>query len=674
MSLTDQQQLLKLKQQLEQYAHEYYVEDAPTVPDSEYDRLMQELVTLEQANPQWLTADSPSQRVGGEALSAFSQVQHEVPMLSLDNVFDDDGLFAFDKRLRERLANNGDIVYSCEPKLDGIAVSLLYQDGLLVRGATRGDGTTGEDITQNVKTIGSIPLKLRGSDYPKLLEVRGEIYMPKAGFNKLNEAAREASEKGFMNPRNAAAGSLRQLDSKITAKRPLEMCSYSVGLVEGGKLADGHYDILQQLKGWGFRTNSEMQKVTGIKACAAYFQQLGEKRMALPYDIDGIVFKVDSIALQQALGFVAKAPRWAVAYKFPAQEEITTLLDVEFQVGRTGAITPKAKLEPVFVGGVTVSNATLHNADEIERLQVKIGDTVVVRRAGDVIPQIVSVVEAKRPDTARAIVFPAACPVCGSEVVREEGEAVARCSGGLACQAQSIRAIQHFVSRKAMDIDGLGEKLVEQLVDEGMVKTVADLYSLDFHELAKLERMAEKSASNVLKAIEASKKTSFARFLYALGIREVGETTAKSLVRHFASIEELAAATEEQLQTIDDVGPVVSHFIVEFFANATNMAVVAQLLDAGIVWPEEKAQMLTDLPLADKVLVLTGNLESMARSEAKEKLEALGAKVTGSVSKKTDMVIAGPGAGSKLTKAQDLGITVLDEQALLELLSEYQAT
>ena len=669
---TPQSIFLSFKEQLEIHAHEYYVLDTPTVPDSEYDHLMQKLIALETEHPELVTLDSPSQRVGGQPLKAFEQVQHEVAMLSLDNVFHDDELRAFDKRLRERINSDEELIYSCEPKLDGVAVSLLYEDGVLVRGATRGDGSVGENITKNVRTVGSIPLKLRGKNHPKILEVRGEIYMPKSGFNALNKKAHAAGEKGFMNPRNAAAGSLRQLDSSIAASRPLEMCCYNVGLVKSEQehvMASSHYDILQQLAVWGFRINQEMEKVQGIDACADYFKRLSEKRDQLVYDIDGIVFKVDDIALQQRLGFVAKAPRWATAYKFPAQEEMTILEDVEFQVGRTGAITPKAKLKPVFVGGVTVSNATLHNADEIERLALKIGDTVVIRRAGDVIPKVVSVVVAKRPSNAKTIVFPKHCPVCQSSIERDVDEAIARCTGGLICRAQSIRAIQHFASRKAMDIDGLGDKLVEQLVEKGLVMNVADLFSLKFEALTALDRMGEKSASNVLKALMNAKQTTFAKFLFSLGIREVGETTAKSLSKHFVSLEDLAKADVDTLQGIDDVGPIVSGFIVQFFTNSDNQGVIRGLLSAGIAWPIDASNSEAEQPLLGKIMVLTGNLDALSRIEAKEKLEALGAKVTGSVSKKTDVVVIGSAAGSKLSKAKSLGIEIWDEKALMKVLS-----
>lgn len=665
-----QQQIDGLRKTLEEYNYRYYVMDDPSVPDVEYDRTLQALIALENQYPALRTADSPSQRVGGKPLDGFTQVQHEIPMLSLDNAFDEASMQDFDRRIRERLNTTQRMQYAGEPKLDGLAVSLLYQDGKLLRAATRGDGTTGEDITANVRTIRSVPLTLRGSGWPQRLEVRGEIYMPKAGFEQLNEQARANGEKTFMNPRNAAAGSLRQLDSSITAQRPLEMCCYSTGIVEGGNLPTQHAAILHKLHEWGFRINAEMQVLDGIEACIAYYQAMQQKRASLPYDIDGIVFKVNDITLQQRLGFVAKAPRWAIAYKFPAQEEITILQDVEFQVGRTGAITPVARLQPVFVGGVTVSNATLHNADEIERLGVRIGDAVIVRRAGDVIPQVVSVIAEKRPADARTIVFPSVCPVCGSAIERVEGEAVARCSGGISCPAQSKQAIRHFASRKAMDIEGLGDKLVDQLVDAGLLNTIADIFTLQVEPLAALERMGEKSATNLIAAIEQSKTTTLPRFLYALGIREVGEATAQALAQAFGDLASLRHASEAQLTEVDDIGPVVASHIVAFFANDNNEQIIERLLAAGIHWPVVVRRDQQDLPLAGKTVVLTGELSSMSRAEAKERLQHLGAKVTGSVSAKTDMVVAGASAGSKLTKAQSLGIQVLDEQALLELLDE----
>lgn len=661
-----------LREQLDEWNYQYYVLDQPTVPDAEYDRLMRRLQELEAAHPELVRPDSPSQRVGGAALSQFSQVSHEVPMLSLDNAFDAQDMRDFNRRLLDRLGSTDtELEFACEPKLDGIAVSLLYQSGVLQRGATRGDGSTGEDITHNVRTIPSIPLRLRGTGFPDRLEVRGEIYMPRAGFDQLNTRARERGEKTFVNPRNAAAGSLRQLDAKVTAGRPLEMCCYNVGLVDGGNLPARHADVLLRLSDWGLRINSESRVVHGIDACDAYYEDLASRREALPYDIDGIVFKVNDLALQERLGFVSRAPRWAIARKFPAQEEMTRLLDVEFQVGRTGAITPVARLEPVFVGGVTVSNATLHNSDEIERLGVQVGDTVIVRRAGDVIPQVASVVLARRPEDARSVDFPTSCPVCGSPVEREPDEAVLRCMGGLVCAAQQKAAIKHFSSRRAMDVDGLGDKLVEQLVDEGLLKNVAGLYSLSRDQLLGLERMGEKSADNLLLALEKSKNTTLPRFVFALGIREVGEATALSLARHFGSWEAMASATEEQLLQVDDVGPVVADHLVQFFDSASSMEVVSALRTAGVHWPDLEVTRPEDLPLAGQTWVVTGKLEQLGRNEAKALLQDLGAKVAGSVSARTTCVVAGPGAGSKLGKATELGVEVLGEEAFLVLLAEH---
>lgn len=661
----------ELKDELNKHAYQYYVLDAPLVSDSEYDRLLRELQAIEINNPTWVTEDSPSQRVGAEPLKAFTQVQHELPMLSLDNAFSDDELISFDQRLKDRLKDDREIEYSCEPKLDGIAVSLQYRHGLLVRGATRGDGQKGEDITANVRTIGSIPLKLRGTGYPDVLEVRGEIYMPKAGFEKMNAEARKQGEKVFVNPRNAAAGSLRVLDSKITAQRPLEMCCYGLGLVERGALPRKHGDIISQLGEWGLRINAERAIKNNIQGCLAYYTQLEKKRDRLHYEIDGIVYKVNDLDLQEKLGFIAKSPRWAIARKFPAQEEITKVLDVEFQVGRTGAVTPVARLEPVFVGGVTVSNATLHNMDEVERLDLRIGDTVIVRRAGDVIPQVVQVVLDRRCGHPHKIKLPKNCPVCGAIVERIESEAVARCTGGLSCAAQLKEGIKHFASRRAMDIDGLGDKLVEQLVDEKLITSVVDLYHLQFDQLAALERMGKKSAENLLLALEKSKKTTLARFVYALGIREVGEATAATLASHYGTLKNIVEANEEKLLEVSDVGPVVAHYISEFFSQAKHRAMVEALRKSGIQWSEGEAQSVGNKPLLGKTYVITGTLEAMSRDEAKDKLQALGAKVAGSVSKNTTAVIAGPGAGSKLTTAESLGITVMDEADFLRfLLSE----
>ena len=663
-------ELEQLRSQLHYHNYRYHSLDAPEISDAEYDRLMQRLKNIEAEHPELITADSPTQRVGSKPLSEFVTVVHEMPMLSLDNAFSDEDLLAFNKRIQDRLKSQADVEFACEVKLDGTAVSLIYRDGLLVRGATRGDGINGEDITQNVRTISSIPLRLLGTDFPAVLEVRGEIYMPKAGFEAFNKKALAAGEKLFVNPRNAAAGSLRQLDSRLTAARPLEMCAYSVGIVEGGELPDRHTDILKALQTWGFLINRELDQAKNIQECLSYYRRIQEKRNALAYDIDGIVFKVNSRKLQEELGFISRAPRWAVAYKFPAQEEMTILQDVEFQVGRTGAVTPVARLQPVFVGGVTVSNATLHNRDEIVRLGIKIGDTVVVRRAGDVIPQIVAAVESKRPTDARDIIFPDHCPVCGSPVETVPGEAVARCDGGLICPAQRKEAIKHYVSRKAMNVEGLGDKLVEQLVDLKMIETVADIYSLTREQLANLERMGEKSADNILAALEKSKQTTLAKFIYALGIREVGEATPRNFAKHFGTLDALAAADELSLQQVADVGPVVAHFTFEFFQQENNRQAIEQLKAAGIQWPDEVATG-ADAPLLGLTYVLTGSLEIFSRDDAKAHLLALGAKVSGSVSAKTDYVVAGPGAGSKLQKAEELGVKVLTEQDLVDLLKQH---
>ncbi len=664
------EEIQQLRTDIHRHNYQYYVLDDPQLPDVEYDRMFKRLQQLEAQHPELIAPDSPTQRVGAEPLTGFTTVQHELPMLSLDNAFSDEDFLAFNRRVQERLKDQEDIEYACEPKLDGIAVSLLYRDGVLVRGATRGDGYNGEDITANVRTIASVPLRLQGSDYPAELEVRGEIYMPKSGFEKLNEQARQRGDKLFVNPRNAAAGSLRQLDPRLTAGRPLELCVYSTGMVSAA-LPDKHTDVLHALQRWGFRINPEMATALGVAQCLAYYQRLGEKRAGLPYDIDGVVFKVNRLDLQQKLGFVSRAPRWAIAFKFPAQEEITELLDVEFQVGRTGAVTPVARLKPVFVGGVTVSNATLHNRDEIARLGVRIGDTVIVRRAGDVIPQVVSVVLEKRPTHARDIEFPSQCPVCGSRVEAVPGEAVARCDGGLVCAAQRKQAIIHFASRKAMDIDGLGDKLVEQLVDRGLVQAVADLYRLSAEQLSGLERMGDKSAQNLIQALEKSKQTTLARFIYALGIREVGEATARNLANHFGKLDAIVEADEESLQQVPDIGPVVAHFVVEFFRQPDTLEAVRQLRQAGVQWPEQEPPKADELPLNGKTWVLTGTLEQLTRDEAKEHLLALGAKVAGSVSARTDCVVAGPGAGSKLRKAEELQIPVMDEAGLMALLRQH---
>ena len=660
-----------LRTQLDQHNYRYYVLDDPEIPDSEYDRLLQQLKSLETDFPGLVSADSPTQRVGGAPLKEFGQVRHEMPMLSLDNAFDESDLQDFDRRVRERLQVDGSIEYACEPKLDGIAVSLLYEDGKLVRGATRGDGSTGEDITLNVRTIPSIPLKLMGDDWPRRLEVRGEIFMPKEGFDKLNQRAKARGEKVFVNPRNAAAGSLRQLDPRITAKRPLEIYCYSAGVVDGGQLPSNHANILHRFRDWGLRVSPELKVVSGARACADYFEAMSQKREQLPYEIDGIVYKVNNLAMQEQLGFVARAPRWAVAHKFPAQEAMTLLKDVEFQVGRTGAITPVARLEPVFVGGVTVSNATLHNMDEITRLDLKIGDTVVVHRAGDVIPKVVRAIASKRPEDYQEIELPERCPVCESEIEQEEGEAAARCSGGLYCSAQRKEAIKHFSSRKAFDIEGLGDKLVDQLVAKSLISTVADLYKLTAEQLAGLERMGKKSANNLIAALDASRKTTLPKFIYALGIREVGEATARSLAQHYGELEALKVADAEHLQQVNDVGPVVAAHIEKFFRQAHNLEVIEALLAQGIHWEVEPQATVGNQPLEGQTWVLTGTLHTMTRDTGKELLQRLGAKVSGSVSAKTTVLLAGEKAGSKLTKAQNLGVRVVTEDEFNSLKQEW---
>ena len=773
--------ILALRAELDQHNYRYHVLDEPSIPDAEYDRLFRELKALEAQHPELVSADSPTQRVGSAALTAFTQVRHEVPMLSLGNAFDETDMREFDRRVTEGLdlpvgdlfGAGAEVEYSCEPKLDGLAVSLLYQDGHLVRGATRGDGTTGEDISVNVRTVRNIPLKLSGSGWPSILEVRGEVFMSKAGFERLNEAQLAAGGKTFANPRNAAAGSLRQLDSKITASRPLEFCCYGLGRVSE-EIAPTHIGNLKQLQQWGMPISHELKLAKGIAECLDYYRDIGERRASLPYEIDGVVFKVNSLESQAILGFRAREPRWAIAHKFPAMEELTELLDVEFQVGRTGAVTPVARLKPVKVAGVTVSNATLHNMDEVARLGLMIGDTVIIRRAGDVIPQVVQVVLERRPRDARPVHIPQSCPVCGSHVERtqlikrskgretvSEG-AVYRCVGRLACGAQLKQAIIHFVSRRAMDIEGLGEKSVEQLVDEGLVSSPADLYTLKFDDIVALEGFAELSSKNLLQAIADSKRPTLARFIYALGIPDVGEETAKVLARSLASLERIQRALPQVLTYLPDVGLEVAHEIHSFFSDAHNQQVIAQLLERGLAlqdqgelgaefaasttlgslidklhipsvgpggaqkladkfdtlarvisadWldmrqalPEKQAKAVRDffdnpenaqaalaveaqlrdfgmhwqsekkvvegLPLAGQTWVLTGSLELMSRDVAKEKLESLGAKVSGSVSGKTHCVVAGPGAGSKLVKANELGLKVLDEEAFVAFLAQ----
>ena len=670
MSAADQ--ITQLKAQIEEFNYQYYVLDNPSVPDAEYDRLMRQLMALENEFPELKTPDSPSQKVGGMALDGFEKVSHEEPMLSLDNAFDEEEFYAFDKRMKDRLKDTADLAFCCEPKLDGLAVSILYQDGVLVRAATRGDGQVGENITENVKTIRNVPLRLRGDNIPARLEVRGEVFIDDAGFDKLNKDQASKGDKTFANPRNAAAGSLRQLDPKITASRPLMLYAYSTGVVEGFELADQHYDQLMQLKEWGLPVCPEIKTASKAVDAFDYYKDILERRSSLGYEIDGVVIKVNSKAIQQTLGFVARAPRWAIACKFPAQEELTKLLDVEFQVGRTGAITPVARLEPVYVGGVTVSNATLHNADEIERLGVHIGDTVIIRRAGDVIPQVASVVIERRPEDAKEIIFPIQCPVCDSHVERIEGEAVARCSGGLVCEAQRKEAIKHFASRKALDVDGLGDKVVEQLVDRELIKTPADLFSLKQGHIESLERMGPKSAENLVIALEKAKATTLAKFLYSLGIREVGEATAQNLANHYKTLDALKKASIEGLQDVSDVGEVVAKHVYYFFKEEHNQAVVAALIEAGLNWPAIEEKSVDEMPLDGLSYVLTGTLSQMGRSEAKTKLQALGAKVSGSVSAKTHALVAGEKAGSKLTKAQDLGIEILTEDDMLALFAKYE--
>ena len=665
-----QTQIDNLRKTLRQYEYEYHVLDNPTVPDSEYDRLFHQLKTLELEHPEFLTSDSPTQRVGAKPLSGFTQIRHEIPMLSLDNAFSDEEFNAFVKRIEDRLiVFPKPLTFCCEPKLDGLAVSILYVNGVLTQAATRGDGTTGEDITANIRTIRNIPLQLLTDNPPARLEVRGEVFMPHAGFERLNEYALEHGEKTFANPRNAAAGSLRQLDPNITSKRPLVLNAYGIGITEGVELPSTHYARLQWLKSIGIPVNPEIRLCNGTNEVLDFYRDIQNKRSSLGYDIDGTVLKINDIALQNELGFISKAPRWAIAYKFPAQEELTVLNDVEFQVGRTGAITPVAKLEPVFVAGVTVSNATLHNGDEIERLNIAIGDTVVIRRAGDVIPQIIGVLHERRPDNAKPIIFPTNCPVCDSKIIRIEGEAVARCTGGLFCAAQRKEALKHFVSRKAMDIDGVGGKLIEQLVDRELIHTPADLFKLDLTTLTRLERMGAKSAENALNSLEKAKSTTLARFIFALGIREVGEATALNLANHFKTLDALKAADLEQLQQVPDVGEVVANRIFVFWREAHNVAVVEDLIAQGVHWETVEVKEASENLFKDKTVVLTGTLTQMGRNEAKALLQQLGAKVSGSVSSKTDFVIAGDAAGSKLAKAQELNITVLTEDEFLEQLN-----
>jgi DNA ligase (NAD+) len=657
-----------LRAEIERHNTAYYVNDAPTIPDAEYDKLFRELVELETAHPELAAPDSPTQRVGAAPATALASVTHGVPMLSLSNAFDDNEVIAFDRRVRDWVHEEV-IEYSVEPKFDGLAISLTYRNGVLDGGATRGDGYIGEDVTAKLRTIKAIPLRLTGRR-PPLLDVRGEVLMLKRDFARLNEKQRAAGEKEFVNPRNAAAGSLRQLDSHITAKRTLHFYAYGIGASEGLDLPDTHSQLLDLLAGCGLPVSRDRDVVKGVEGLLAYYQSMGSRRDGLPYQIDGVVYKVNRLALQDVLGFVSRAPRFAIAHKFPAEEAITKVLDIEVQVGRTGALTPVARLQPVFVGGVTVTNATLHNEDELSRKDIRIGDMVMVRRAGDVIPEVVSVVLDRRPAGVRKFQMPARCPVCGSKVVRQEDEAVARCSGGLYCPAQRKQALLHFASRRAMDIEGLGDKLVDQIVEQGLVTTAADLYELNQDALANLERMGEKSAANLLTALNKSKHTTLGRFIFALGIRNVGETTAKDLARHFGKLGKIVSADEDALQSVPDIGPVVAESIVQFLGEQHNLDVIEKLQSKGVHWEEHEPAPARAIraPLAGKTFVLTGTLPTLTREEAKAQIEAAGGKVSSSVSRKTDFVVAGTEAGSKLTKAEEFGVAVLDETQFRNLM------
>jgi DNA ligase (NAD+) len=657
----------QLRAQIAQHDYRYYVLDEPLVSDAEYDRLMQELRALEAAHPELVTADSPTQRVSGTPSAAFGEVVHQVPMLSLDNAFSEDDLRAFDRRVHERLGRDGELEYVAEPKLDGLAVSVIYRDGLLERAATRGDGVSGEDVTANVRTIRAVPQRLLGSA-PLLFEARGEVFMMVAGFERMNQLARERGEKVFVNPRNAAAGSLRQLDARITATRPLSAFFYGIGVIEGVPLPAQQSELLELLRAHGLPVSPQTRTVQGVEGCLAYYRRIGERRSSLPYQIDGVVYKLNSRADQERLGFVSRAPRWAIAHKYPPDEVFTVVKDISFQVGRTGALTPVARLEPVFVGGVTVSNVTLHNIDEVQRKDVRVGDTVVVRRAGDVIPEVVGVVLDQRPEGTVPVELPAHCPVCHSQVLRAAGEAVARCTGGFTCRAQRQESLRHFASRRALDIEGLGDKLIEQLVERDAVRTPADLYALTAAQLAQLDRMAEKSAANLIAAIDRSRRTTLPRLLYGLGIREVGEATALALARHFGTLERLMQADEAAIQQVPDVGPVVAAHVATFFASEDHRRVINELRAQGVSWPDMTAAAGGLQSLIGRTFVITGTLAAMTREQAEEALSARGARVSGSVSKKTSFVIAGSEAGSKLARARELGVPVLDERQLLELI------
>ncbi len=665
MNNTIKQRLKQLKTLLNEHNYRYYILNEPTISDAEYDKYFRELQQLETQHPELITADSPTQRVGGTPTKEFAKITHTIPMLSLENAFSTEEVLAFDERVRERL-NKTQIIYHCEPKLDGIAVSLCYEKGVFTYAATRGDGFVGEDITANIRTLHTIPLRLRGEGFPAVLEVRGEVYMPKTSFNALNEKALKEGHKPFVNPRNAAAGSLRQLNPKITASRTLNIFCYGIGKADG--LPDSHSETLALLQKWGLRVcpSPYAKTVTAIEECLHYYQFMAEQRNQLPYEIDGVVYKVNSRSEQDLLGFVSRAPRWALAHKFPAQEENTRINAVEFQVGRTGVLTPVARLEPIFVGGVTISNATLHNMDEIARKDIHIGDKVVIRRAGDVIPEVVSVLIDQRPAHAKPIILPVHCPICGADVIKPEGEAAARCTGGLFCKAQRKEAIKHFASRKAMDIQGLGDKLIEQLVDNDIIHTVANIYHLQKSTLINLERMGEKSAENLLAAITKSKATTLAKFIYALGIRDVGETTAHQLAEFFGDLKNLIKTDQDTLKTITDIGPIVSAHIVAFFKQSHNLEIIEKLIERGVHWPTTNVSQ--HKPLAGKTYVLTGTLTHFSREQATEKLQQLGARVSSSVSEKTTAVIVGFDPGSKLQKAEMLGVTILSEDDLFHLL------
>jgi len=666
-SASVRQRVERLRAEIDRHNHRYHVLDDPEIPDSEYDRLLTELRDLERKHPALVVPESPTQRVGGAPVEAFAQVRHHTPMLSLDNAFTPEEVVAFDRRVRERLETEKEISYACEPKLDGLAVSLTYRNGALEIAATRGDGSVGEDVTHNIRTIQSVPLRLTGKSVPGILEVRGEVFMSIAGFKEMNRRAIEKGEKVFVNPRNAAAGSLRQLDPRLAASRPLEIFFYGAGVVENGKLPGRHSAVLEMLRGLGLRTSPESRIVEGVDGLLAYYDEIGRRRDKLNYQIDGVVYKVDSLDQQRELGFVARAPRWAIAHKFPAEEAMTRVRAIEWQVGRTGALTPVARLDPIFVGGATVANATLHNFDELQRKDVRVGDTIVLRRAGDVIPEVVRVIMEKRPARTVLVRLPDRCPVCGSDVEREEGESVARCTGALVCPAQLKESLRHFASRRAMDIEGLGSKLVDQLVDQGLAKNAANLYRLTASQFAELDRMGDKSAEKLVKSLERSNETTFGRFLFALGIRDVGEATADSLARHFRTLEALRSSSVAEIEEVPDVGPVTSAHVHAFISEARNAKVINELIALGVRWPEIPASRSRSKDLEGQSFVLTGRLSSMSRDDAGDLVRELGGTVAGSVSKKTDFVVVGEDAGSKLMKATELGIKILDEDEFLKL-------